>query len=179
MARQLRIEYPGAMYHVMSRGDQREAIFGWLRPLTCAFGETMRSLPILIFAVALGCSAMRDSYDPRLNGTWRQDHPTASDMSLTFSNRFSQICLEGATSPFRPYRVSESGTNYVVIEHLFGPHARVRLDFGEDGRSLLIPQTTGSILRFERVTEPDGAANRSQPVRPDTNRAPAAAGSGR
>jgi len=27
MPRQLRVEYPGAMYHVMSRGDQREDIF--------------------------------------------------------------------------------------------------------------------------------------------------------
>ena len=27
MSRKLRIEYPGAMYHVMSRGDQREDIF--------------------------------------------------------------------------------------------------------------------------------------------------------
>ena len=27
MARRLRIQYPGAMYHVMNRGDQREAIF--------------------------------------------------------------------------------------------------------------------------------------------------------
>jgi hypothetical protein len=27
MARLLRIEYPGAIYHVLSRGDRREAIF--------------------------------------------------------------------------------------------------------------------------------------------------------
>jgi len=27
MPRKLRVEYPGAMYHVMSRGDQREDIF--------------------------------------------------------------------------------------------------------------------------------------------------------
>jgi hypothetical protein len=27
MLRKLRIEYPGAMYHVMSRGDQREDSF--------------------------------------------------------------------------------------------------------------------------------------------------------
>jgi REP element-mobilizing transposase RayT len=27
MTRKLRVEYPGAVYHVMSRGDQREAIF--------------------------------------------------------------------------------------------------------------------------------------------------------
>mgnify|MGYP001424789024 CR=1 FL=1 len=27
MSRKLRIEYPGAMYHAMNRGDQREDIF--------------------------------------------------------------------------------------------------------------------------------------------------------
>jgi len=27
MQRKLRIEYPAAMYHVMNRGDQREAVF--------------------------------------------------------------------------------------------------------------------------------------------------------
>ncbi len=27
MARKLRIEYPGAIYHVMNRGDRREPIF--------------------------------------------------------------------------------------------------------------------------------------------------------
>ena len=27
MARQLRVEYPGAIYHVINRGDRREAIF--------------------------------------------------------------------------------------------------------------------------------------------------------
>jgi putative transposase len=27
MARKLRVEYPGAIYHVMNRGDRRELIF--------------------------------------------------------------------------------------------------------------------------------------------------------
>jgi len=27
MPRRLRIQYPGAMYHVMNRGDQRKAVF--------------------------------------------------------------------------------------------------------------------------------------------------------
>jgi hypothetical protein len=27
MARKLRVEYPGAIYHVMNRGDRREPIF--------------------------------------------------------------------------------------------------------------------------------------------------------
>ena len=28
MARKLRVEYPGAIYHVLNRGDRREPIFG-------------------------------------------------------------------------------------------------------------------------------------------------------
>jgi hypothetical protein len=32
MARKVRIQYPGAIYHVMSRGDQREAIFEYNEP---------------------------------------------------------------------------------------------------------------------------------------------------
>ena len=47
MARKLRIQYPGAMYHVMSRGDRREAIFAddedrqrLLETLTEACGKT-------------------------------------------------------------------------------------------------------------------------------------------
>jgi putative transposase len=27
MARKLRLQYPGAIYHVMSRGDRREPVF--------------------------------------------------------------------------------------------------------------------------------------------------------
>ena len=27
MARELRMEYPGAIYHIMNRGDRREAVF--------------------------------------------------------------------------------------------------------------------------------------------------------
>jgi putative transposase len=47
MARQLRVEYPGAIYHVMNRGDRREAIFqddkdreGFLTALAEACGKT-------------------------------------------------------------------------------------------------------------------------------------------
>ena len=31
MARQVRVEYEGAMYHVMARGDRREAIVGMMK----------------------------------------------------------------------------------------------------------------------------------------------------
>jgi putative transposase len=47
MARKLRIQYPGAIYHVMNRGDRREAIFEddadrerWLQTLTEACAKT-------------------------------------------------------------------------------------------------------------------------------------------
>jgi REP element-mobilizing transposase RayT len=47
MARKLRIEYPGAIYHVMNRGERREAIFhddtdreGFLRALGEACQKT-------------------------------------------------------------------------------------------------------------------------------------------
>jgi putative transposase len=47
MARQLRVEYPGAIYHVMNRGDRREAIFqddqdreGFLAALAEVCGKT-------------------------------------------------------------------------------------------------------------------------------------------
>jgi hypothetical protein len=36
MLRQMRMEYPGAIYHVMSRGDQREPVFldGGIGPIS-------------------------------------------------------------------------------------------------------------------------------------------------
>jgi REP element-mobilizing transposase RayT len=47
MARKLRIQYPGAIYHVMNRGDRREAIFEddedrqrWLKTLGEACEKT-------------------------------------------------------------------------------------------------------------------------------------------
>ena len=40
MARKLRVEYPGAIYHVMNRGDRREPIFQDDRDRVC-FLETL------------------------------------------------------------------------------------------------------------------------------------------
>ena len=52
MPRQLRVEYPGAMYHVMSRGDRREDIFladvdrqDFLKPLAAAGQKTNGPVP--------------------------------------------------------------------------------------------------------------------------------------
>jgi hypothetical protein len=50
MGRQLRIQYPGAIYHVMNRGDRQEPIFGddrlleqvSARPGPCHFGEAVQ-----------------------------------------------------------------------------------------------------------------------------------------
>ncbi len=40
MPRKLRIQYPGAIYHVMNRGDRREAIFLVVHDRNC-FLETL------------------------------------------------------------------------------------------------------------------------------------------
>ena len=52
MARKLRVEYPGAVYHVMNRGDRRNPIFRddadrqrFVNTLGEACGETARSMP--------------------------------------------------------------------------------------------------------------------------------------
>ena len=52
MARKLRLEYPGAVYHVMNRGDRREPIFRddadrqrFLNTLGEACGKTDRCMP--------------------------------------------------------------------------------------------------------------------------------------
>ena len=124
----------------------------------------MRLLPTLLFALVFGCSSTQHN-DPRLSGTWRLDHSKIpnrgpGEMTLTFSNSFEQISGQDRTSGFSKYRVLESGTNYVLIEHLVGPHYRERYTFAEDGEALLVPQSTGSYLRFERSTVPPTGTSR-------------------
>jgi len=51
MPRQLRIEYPGAIYHVMNRGDRREPIFH--KGVLTAFALIFR-LPELFRIIAVG-----------------------------------------------------------------------------------------------------------------------------
>jgi hypothetical protein len=124
----------------------------------------MRLLPVLLLALVLGCSSTQH-YDRRLSGTWRLDHSgitnwVSGEMSLTFSNSFEQIAMQGRTNSFSQYRVLESGTNYVLIEHLVGPHYRDGFTFAEGGHVLLVPTSSGVDLRFERVTEPSGCTGR-------------------
>ena len=49
MARQVRIQFEGAVYHVMARGDRRESIIG---------GDKDRRMFIETFGVALGFRAV-------------------------------------------------------------------------------------------------------------------------
>jgi REP element-mobilizing transposase RayT len=56
MARRLRIQYPGAIYHVMNRGDQREAIFrddDDRRQLLLTLGEACRKTEWQVHAYCL------------------------------------------------------------------------------------------------------------------------------
>jgi hypothetical protein len=151
----------------------------WRRASEAGRSVLMRFRLLLLFAAVLGCSST-PHYEPRLNGTWRLDHSgitnwVLGDLTLTFSNGWDRISAGDGTGPFRPYRVIERGTNFAVIEHLFGPHARVRFDFGTTGQALWIPQSTGSRLRFARVTEPDGSVDGGQPSSAGANRTSGAA----
>jgi hypothetical protein len=126
----------------------------------------MRFLPILLLAMVLGCSAIKDrstvDYDPRLNGTWHLAAGANHSEMLTFSNRYTRICSEGFIGQFVPYRVLERGSNYVVFQTLVGPNYQHRYTFTVDGMSLLVPQSTGGSLRFNKVTEPDHCSCRDK-----------------
>jgi hypothetical protein len=58
----------------------------------------------------------------------------------------------------------------ITNDHGQALHMRLRDEF---------PSEQLRLLSYRRITEPSGAANRSQPVRPVTNQTSAAAGSGR
>ena len=90
-------------------------------------------------------------------------------MAFTFSNNLERISFDGRMGEFRPYRVLQKGPNHVLIERLYGAHSQLRFDFGDDGRTFWLRQASGYSLRFEKTTEPDGAADRGQPGGPETN----------
>jgi hypothetical protein len=79
MSRKLRIEYPGAMYHVMNRGDQREDIFRddedrqrFLSTLGEACGKTEWQVPAYCLMRKRGKTTMSLKWiAQRLNmGSW-------------------------------------------------------------------------------------------------------------
>jgi hypothetical protein len=73
MARKVRIRYPGVIYHVMNRGDRRQAIFGddedrqrLLQPQELALGP-LRSMPPGNMTISL-TPAMAQGQDQRKTG---------------------------------------------------------------------------------------------------------------
>jgi hypothetical protein len=105
-------------------------------------------------------------------------------MTLTYSNGTVTSRYRGEEGTLR-YTVEDRGDDYVVIRMHGGiPDGEsIRIRFVDGGRGYWI--TSKTIMdtelheKFDRITEPGGAANRRQPVRTDTNRTSAAAGSGR
>jgi hypothetical protein len=73
MARPLRIEYPGAIYHVLSRGDRREAIFRT---------EADRELFLDLL------DQIQYENGIRRTVTFRSRVPIATEFSRTFAMRF-------------------------------------------------------------------------------------------
>jgi hypothetical protein len=104
-------------------------------------------------------------------------------MTLTYSKGAVTSRYRGEEETLR-YTVEDRGDDYVVIRMHGGIQdgESIRIRFVEGGRGYWI--TSKTIMdtelheKFDRITEPGGAANRSQPVGPETNRTPPAAGSG-
>ena len=110
-------------------------------------------------------------------------------MTITYSNGVQTADYRGEVESFR-YRVVNRGPDYVVIrsDGTMDKGRDIRIRFVDDGSGYWIdtgPLGFGLQERFDRVTrgttkgELDGATNRSQPIRSETNRPAAAAGSGR
>jgi hypothetical protein len=107
-------------------------------------------------------------------------------MTVAYSK--DEICTHDRVKQWTMhYRTVDRGQDYVVIQTRGGGFAdglKMRIRFVDGGNAYWID--SGRLLgsgtpeeKFERVTEPGGPANRSQPLGSETNRASAAAGSGR
>ena len=106
-------------------------------------------------------------------------------MTLTYSNGVVTTRFKGEAGTLR-YTVLDRGEDYVVIRVHGGIQdgKEIRIRFVDNDKAYWI--TTQAIMgdglreRFDKViTEQDGAANGSQPIRSETNRTSSAAGSRR
>jgi hypothetical protein len=102
-------------------------------------------------------------------------------MSITYSSESIITEFRGEQERVR-YSVIERGDDFVVIRIKGGLEdgQSVRIRFVDNARAYWIHSFAAPNIeeKFDRVTEPGGAANRSQPVGSETNRGSAAAGSG-
>jgi hypothetical protein len=107
-------------------------------------------------------------------------------MTVTYSK--DEVCTHDRDKQWTMhYRTLDHGQDYVVIQTRGGGFAdglKMRIRFVDGGNAYWID--SGRLLgsdtpkeKFDRVTEPGGPANQSQPAGPETSQASAAAGSGR
>ena len=112
----------------------------------------------------------------------------ALSMGYELRNRTNSTTLVGVTPEFRTDLASVSGWGtWDLIDRSppRDPWAVVRLILTNDhGQALHLslrdeyPTGRLRLLSYRKITEPGGAANRSQPVGPERNQTPPAAGSG-
>jgi putative transposase len=114
MARKLRVEYPGAIYHVMSRGDRREAIFkddedrsGFMAALEEACGKTGWQIHALCLMgnhfhlvvetprgnLVAGMKWLLGTYTGRFNRRHKQ-------FGHLFSGRYKALIVDGSGSGY-------------------------------------------------------------------------------
>lgn len=170
-----------------------------------SFDNTMRLVvaSVLILA-AVGCSTTRPT-DPRLIGTWQSNRdqtvaeifrrdPKWTNASPEKVQKLRDIfghmritySANSITTEFRGekerlgYRVVDRGDDFVVIRIKGGLEDghNQRIRFVDDGRAYWLHSFLAPNIeeRFDRVAEPSGSANRSEPIGSETNRTSPAAG---
>src|ERR1051325_2561893 len=138
MARRLRVQYPGAIYHVMNRGDRREAIFrddsdrqlflrtlaetcektAWQIHALCLMGNHFHLVPETPLAnLADGMQWLLSTYTSRFN----RRHQLFGHV---FSGRYKALIVDGSGSGYL-----RTVCDYVHLNparaHLLGPHQKL------------------------------------------------------
>ena len=151
--------------------------------------------PVTVMLAAFVCSAAPAEAQQELLRTWSGATNSVQTKALAVHGYFKNGC------PIR-YVVSILGTNYSLVEFIPGDRkatTHLGYPFGEDmvyiettaptradplaytftGVSYTFSHKNGAVFIRSVEGQPDGPANRSQPVRSETNRTSAADGSGR
>src|SRR2546426_11428604 len=179
MPRLLRIQYAGARYHLMSRGDSRETIFHEYRPLRMYPMSLSRRLPLIVFVFVL-VSCSRHDFDPvaeeakllHRDAEWANLASTGKDIEKIVSYWSDdavlifpgQPVLEGKAA-IRAYVATSLNTpgfkiHWVSQKPVFSPDGKFAYMRGTDELTLPGPNGTPMTLHLRGISlwrfDPDG-----------------------
>jgi len=165
-----------------------------------SFDDIMRMILALAITLLTGCSAVRDT---RLDGTWVSDRAATVEynrgvnpnmdwdkysqifghLRMTYDDTTAVSDFKGTIDkrPLHLVRKDAASVTAKVWDDLEKKHRLVTMHFVDADTYWINIRDTDHREYFMRAknVEPDGPANRSQPIRAQTNRTSVAAGSDR